>query len=423
VNLCRIQAIRPSAGGALSAFEQPEPLGHRTAHTSRTSSMIRTVIRSLWNSPALRIAAAYSVAGAAFAGSMLLLARALPKAEFGLLGLVVTILNVASRTAPLGADGIVNRRRMDPGPRLLGRVLATASVFGAGVTMLSWWVYELEAPFLILIFAGTVAGAASFVASSQFQAHEKFGISVLLNQGMNFVLLGAAGLALVLGLKTAFVPAAFFVGGFFLAAALGWAALFRSRGPDPDPGESFHWGEALSYWGVAGGAEFLHQLDRLMVPELLSFEALATFSVLAAIVGAPFHMLQLAVGYTLLPRLRREPTVLGRRILIRREGLVTGFAAMGAGALLLVVTPWVVQLFVGDKYVLPTGLIVAGLILRLNIFSWFSIALAAGGAAVGARWGLQGLLYGIGVGWVGHSVAGFALGAKHLRKTSNHVEA
>jgi len=395
----------------------------------------------------MRIAAAYSLAGAAFAGSMLLLARALPKAEFGLLGLVVTILNVASRTAPLGADGIVNRRRMDPGPRLLGRVLATASVFGAGVTLLTWLVYELEAPFLILIFAGTVAGAASFVASSQFQAHEKFGISVLLNQGMNFVLLGAAGLALVFGFKTAFVPSALFVGGFFLAAVLGWAALFRSRGPDPDPGENFHWGEALSYWGVAGGAEFLHQLDRLMVPELLSFEALATFSVLAAIVGAPFHMLQLGVGYTLLPRLRREPTVLARRRLIRREGLVTGLAAVGTGALLLVVTPWVVQLFVGDKYVLPTGLIVAGLFLgllrlvssyaktivksigttrdlvSLNVFGWFSIALAAGGAVVGARWGLEGLLYGIGVGWIGHSLAGFLLGAKHLRKSSNHVEA
>ena len=410
--------------------------------------MIKTVIRSLWSSPALRIAAAYSLAGAAFAGAMLLLARALPKPEFGLLGLVVTIQNVASRTAPLGADGIVIRRRMDPGPRLLGRVLATATVFAAAITWLSWRIYDIQPQYLVLIFAGTVAGAASYVASSQFQAEEKFGVSVLLNQGMNVVLLGAAGLALFLGLTTAFVPAALFTGGFFLAAMLGWGALLlRRRGSNPDPGEDYHWGEAISYWGVAGGAEFLHQLDRLLIPELLSFEALATFSVLAAIVGAPFHMLQLGVGYTLLPRLRKEPTILARRQLLRHESLVTGFTAAVTAGLLLVATPWIVRLFLGDKYILSTGLIIAGLFLgmlrlvssyaktivksigtttdlvKLNVFSGISIAMAVGGAAIGAQWGLEGLLYGIGIGWIGHSVAGFALGAKHLSKSSSHVEA
>ncbi len=134
--------------------------------------MIRTAIRGLWNSPALRIAAGYSLAGAAFSGAMLLLARALPKPEYGLLGLVVAILNFTSRTAPLGADGIVNRHRMDPGPRLLGRVLVTASLFGAAITCLSWIVYDLDPRTLALIFIGTLAGAASFVASSQFQANQ-----------------------------------------------------------------------------------------------------------------------------------------------------------------------------------------------------------------------------------------------------------
>ena len=112
---------------------------------------------------------------------------------------------------------------------------------------LSWLDYVLDVSYLALIFAGTVAGAASFVASSQFQANEQFGISVALNQRMNFVLLGAAGRALAYGFTTAFVPSAMFVGGFFLAAVLGWGALFRFRGPNPDPGEEYDWGEAVSY--------------------------------------------------------------------------------------------------------------------------------------------------------------------------------
>ncbi|TFG61923.1 MAG: hypothetical protein E4H28_08265 [Gemmatimonadales bacterium] len=405
--------------------------------------MLKSTIRGLWNSPALRIAAGYGLAGVAFTGAMLLLSSALTKPEYGLFGLVVAILNFTSRTAPLGLDGIVNRHRMDHGPRLLGRVIATAIVFATGISFLAWLVYDLDVLTLALIFVGTVAGAASFVAASQFQANQKFGVFVSLDQGPNLVLLGAAVVTLTLGLTKAFVPITVLVGGFSLAAILGWTALFRSRGPNPEPGEEFHWGEALSYWGVAVGSMFLNQLSRFMTPELLSFEALATFSVLAAVVGAPFHMLELGVRHTLLPRLRREPTPAGRRHLIRREGSVTGFVFLGTAGFLLVATPWIVRLFVGDKYILPTGLIIAALILglfrltssyaktivksigttadlvKLNLLSWISIALAAGGAMVGARWGLEGLLYGIGVGWIGHTIAGFALGAKHLRESAN----
>lgn len=408
--------------------------------------MIRAVLSGLWKSPSLRIAAGYSLAGAAFAGSMLLLARALPKPEYGLLGLIITMLNLTTRTAPLGVDGIVIRHRIDPRPALLGRVLATACLYGIAVVVISRLVYEIEATMLLLIFFGTVVGAASYVAASQFQAAEKFGISLALDQGNNFVLLAAAGVALSLGLSTALVPVAMFVGGLLVIAVLGWGALLQGRGPNPDSGDRINWGEAASYWGVAGGALFLHHLDRLMIPELLSIEALATFTVLAAVVGAPFHMLQLGVGFTLLPRLRNEKNAAARRRLIRMEGLVTAVAYAGTALLLLVATPWIVRLFVGDKYVLPTGLIVAALFVgllrltssyaktivksigttsdlaRLNIFSWFSIALAGGGATFGARWGLEGLLYGIGLGWLGHSIAGFALGAKHLSDSTDIVE-
>ena len=408
--------------------------------------MIRGVLGRLWKSPSLRIAAGYSLAGAAFAGAMLLLARALPKPEYGLLGLIVTMLNLTTRTAPLGVDGIVIRHRVDPGPTLLGRVLATAGVYGIAVVFISWFVYELEAVMLGLVFFGTVVGAASFVAASQFQAYEKFGVSLALDQGNNLVLLAAAGVALGFGLDTALIPVAMFVGGLLVLAAVGWGALLRDRGPDPEQGDHFQWREAASYWGVAGGALFLHHLDRLVIPELLSLEALATFTVLTTVVGAPFHMLQMGVGFTLLPRLRNEVDAAARRYLIRMEGLVTAIAYLVTAVLLLLATPWIVRLFVGDKYFLPTGLIIAALFVgllrltssyaktivksigttadlaRLNVFSWFSIALAAGGAAVGASWGLEGLLYGIGLGWIGHSIAGFMLGAKHLRDPLDTLE-
>jgi hypothetical protein len=44
--------------------------------------------------------------------------------------------------------------------------------------------------------------------------------------------------------------------------------------------------------------------DRLTTPLLLSFEDLAVLSVLLALAGPPFRLLELAVAYTLMPELK-----------------------------------------------------------------------------------------------------------------------
>lgn len=401
--------------------------------------MIRLAIRSLWNSPALRIAAGYGMLGVAFAGGNLLLARALPKPEMGLVGLLLALLGFAARTAPLGADGIVNRHRMDPGPRLLGLVLGAAVAFGVVAVIVSRLVYEFEPLILAVLFVGIVLGAASYVASAQYQAREQFGISLLLNQGNNVALLLSAFVVLGLGLQSGIVPILFFVGGFGATAIVGWATLFRSREPVSDSGDPYPWKESLSYAGVGAISLFHLSLDRLLTPELLSLEVLATLTVLLAIVGAPFHMLELGIGYTLLPRLRNAETRRDRRRLVRLEGLVTAAVYAVSAAILLMVTPIIVRLFTGDKYVLSNSLIAAALVVgllrlvatyaktivkaigttrdlvRLNVLSGLSVGLAGVGAVVGARWGLEGLLLGLGAGWIGHALAGFSLGAKHLR--------
>lgn len=385
------------------------------------------------------MAAGYGLLGIAFAGGNLLLARALPKAEMGLVSLLLALLGFAARTAPLGADGIVNRHRMNPGPRLLGIVLRTAAGFGVAVVIVSRLVYEIDLLVLIVLYFGIVLGAASYVASAEYQAREQFGVSLLLNQGNNIALLLSAVVVLGLGLQTGLVPVLFFTGGFGVTAIVGWVALFRSREPELDSGDPYPWKESLSYAGVGAIGLFHLSLDRLLTPELLSMEALATLTVLLAVVGAPFHMLELGIEYTLLPRLRNAATRHDRRRLVSLEGLITTAVYAVTAIALLVVTPIIVRLFTGDKYILSNSLITAALVVgllrlvsafaktivkavgttrdlvRLNVLSALSVGLAWVGAAVGARWGLEGLLLGLGAGWIGHSLAGFSLGAKHLR--------
>jgi hypothetical protein len=104
-----------------------------------------------------------------------------------------------------------------------------------------------------------------------------------------------------------------------------------------------------------------------------------------------------------------------------------------------VLTPLIERWLLAGKYHLSMGLIVAALfsgvakiahafaratatalatsreLALVNGAGWLSAALAIGAAIVAAPWGLTGLIYGIGVGWLAWAVASFAVVSHHLR--------
>jgi hypothetical protein len=105
----------------------------------------------------------------------------------------------------------------------------------------------------------------------------------------------------------------------------------------------------------------------------------------------------------------------------------------------MVLTPLVERWVLGSKYDLPAPLVAAALfsgvakiahafakaaatalatqreLALVNVAGWFSAALAIGCAVVAARWGLIGVIYGVGVGWLAWAVMSFALVVHHLR--------
>src|SRR4029453_13842428 len=103
-----------------------------------TSTIFRArVVRPALRSPALRAAIAVTISGAAFAIGNLLLARALPKEEYGRFALVLAISVIGIVTGPLAANVIVNRQPVNPGPRLLVRTLTTSSIVGIGLAIVA----------------------------------------------------------------------------------------------------------------------------------------------------------------------------------------------------------------------------------------------------------------------------------------------
>ncbi len=391
-------------------------------------------------SPSIRTSALFGLTGIGFVGANLVLAKILTPEDYALIALVVAIMGVAVPLGPLGIDGVVNRSLLGATRQLLLHSMGTSLLAGVASYALSFWLYEVGHRLALLVLLGVAAGGVAMVAAAVFQRYQRLTVSLLLAQNGNFTLALAAVAMAALGANGAGYPVAAMVIGYVVAGFVGWGGVRHLSGdasPFPRP---FPWRDSLHYAGVTGAGLLFLQLDRLLIPTLLSLEELATFGVLAAIAIAPFRMLQMGVAFSMLPRLRAAPTVRARRALglseLRNVGAIT---LLGSVAVLLLV-PWLLDLIFGQKYHVSQALlwaaVVAG-ILRvlggfsrgvatavcttkqmgvLNTLSWLSIVVAMAGAAVGARWGLVGLIYGTTVGWITRVVAAGFLVQPHFRR-------
>jgi hypothetical protein len=380
----------------------------------------------------------YGASGAGFAVANLILARALPTAEYAAVTLVMALLNIGFYVAPAGLDGVVNRLQLEAGPRLLRKVMVPAAAAGALFALIAVAAYGASPALAGMILLSVASGGALIVAAGQFQSEQRFGPSLALLQSTNLVLLLAAGLTVATGAHTATVPILVVTLGTVGCALWGWSALFRERHAKPHRSAEVPWREALAFLGLQIAGVVLVQLERLVLPHLLPMGELATYGVLAAVAGSLFRVLQMGVGYSLLPRLRRTPDPRQRRRLVAREArLVAGVVTLGS-ALIVVAVPLVERWFLAGKYHLTPPLVIAMIVSGVvkiansftkaagtavatprelsvaNLFGWLSVAIALVAAVIGARWGLVGVIYGVTLGWTTRAVTFAVITGRHL---------
>jgi O-antigen/teichoic acid export membrane protein len=396
-------------------------------------------VKQLWRSPTLRSVAVYGISGLGFAGANLVLARMLPMVEYGLFTLVIALVNLGFSLAPAGMDGIVNRRRLEAGPTLLRRTMSAALIVTVSLVVISEVAYELTFPGLVVVFVSTLAGGAMTVAAAQFQSEQRYGISLTLMQSPNLTLLLAALVVVLSGAREAWIPLFVFALGFVVAAVWGWSLLFRERAAKPSRESWFPWGEALSFAGLNAAGLVLIQLDRLIIPHVLSVHDLATYGVLAAIAGSLFRVLSMGVGFSLVPRLRVAVTVMERRHLIAHEAKLVSAIVVAGSVLIWFITPLIERWFLAGKYHLGASLVLAALVSgvakimnaftkstvtalaspaelsMVNLLGWASVAVAIPAAVVGAHWGLAGVIYGVALGWLMRALTAFLVTLRHLK--------
>jgi O-antigen/teichoic acid export membrane protein len=379
------------------------------------------------------------VSGAGFAVANLMLARVLPPAEYALLTLVVALVNVGFALSPAGIDGMVNRRHLEAGPRLLRRVLFATAATGSAFALAGAVAYQTSAGLTAMIFVSITAGGALMVAAAKFQSEQRFGLSLALAQSPSLILLFAALVTVATGVREAWLALLIMTLGWFPPAIWGWRTLFRERHAKPDRSVDFPWKEALSLAGLQATGLLLIQLERLVLPHVLPLRDLATFGVLGAIAGSLFRVLQMSVGYTLVPRLRATKDVRQRRRLVAKEARMVGAVVLAGSLAIWIVTPALERWFLAGKYDLAGSLVLAVVVSGVakvvnsftrasasalatprelaivNLLGWLSLAVGLVAAVAGARWGLAGVIYGVALGWVMRSVSAFYVVARHLR--------
>jgi O-antigen/teichoic acid export membrane protein len=327
-----------------------------------------------------------------------------------------------------------------PAGRAWLRVLLTCALVAALLTVASIYSYDFtifNASILFIICWG--CGMNRF-ASAVYQSRQDFRKSQWITQIHNGIFLLIAAVTFSLSLNTALPAFVTIAAAYVLVPSLVWARISSELASSTalNRTDDIKWDEGYSIVATALAIVFLTQLERLSIPSLLGEHELATFAVLAAIVGGPFRVLQIGIRYTLLPRLSGARNKHEIRQILVRDAIIAGIAVGLASLAIAIVTPWLMRVFFAEKYSIGAGLISAALIggtgkvfssisavvttslgekktlQRLNYWSWISLAVAIASAVVCSSFGLTGLVYGVSVGWYLYLCAGLALSAQYV---------
>jgi hypothetical protein len=385
----------------------------------------------------------YAASGGAFAVANLLLARRLTERDYALLTLVLAMMALGPSLAAAGLDGVAVRGGLRFVAPVALRVWLAAGVvaLGLGAAAAS---YDIGFAGVALIVVAGVTGGATAVAAAEFQRRQRFALSLLLLHAPNYTLLLAALVVTGMGGTKGWLPLLFMAFGFVAASVYAWRLVLRDPGDSPaDPGVP--WGEAISLASTNASGSIMTQLDRLIIPYLLPLGNLATYGVLSSVAGSLFRVVQRGVGYGLLPRLRAAGSVAERRRLVADEARLVLVVALAGSALIWVGMPAVEHWLLADKYRFSGALVLATLIAGcakllqafsraavtaladarelglVNVSGWVSLAISMIAAAVGAQWGLAGVIYGVGLGWLFRAAFALAVMSRHLRPAEQPV--
>ncbi len=388
----------------------------------------------------MRSAIGFAAGGAGFAAGNVLLAKVMSPDAFGVVALVLALNQFGVTFGPFGMEVVANRHRPRVGRRLGLLALAFATATGIAAAAIAFWYYGLSAGIVVLLLPMVMGSATGRVCSALFQGERRFKFAMILSQASNYILLVIALTALGLSRASESFVLIFMAAGYVIISALGWLVAYRTVNNGRREIEfDMALREGAAALGIGVGVEILSQFERLAIPKVGSVEMLGTYAVLAAVAGSPFRMIRIATSFSLLPRLRAVATAAEARAVIVRESLTALLMAVASSVGVVLVAPLVFNALLKGKYEIGLGLIAATIVVGLakiwesfstaitmscgtprsmatiSILAWICLVVAAGAMIIGARYGLLGILYGVGSAWALLAAGGSYLAVASLR--------
>lgn len=402
------------------------------------------MLRALYQSPALRSAVVFGLGGAAFSLGNLVMARSMSAHDYGLISLLIGVVSVAGPTAPLGTDYVLSRRGLLMFRALRLRTLWSAVAVSVITVAVTQWLYRMPPSLLASILVTTLAFGIAQTVAAHYQGQRQFSRSVPFMQFSNWALLPIGAVVWAGGVETAALPAALLAAGSLFTALTGWLLVrHATHAADNETAPPGLWSEALPLMAINVAGSALLQLERLIIPVTIGVEDLALFGVTASLVGSLYRMLQMAVTFTVIPRMRDAAGPADRRRLLRHEMALFTFVMGPASILIWLLAPPIAHWFLAGRYDLGAALvlatIVSGLLKVLSAFgtatvsalapdsglrllsttSWACIGIATGLAFAFRPWGLTGIIYATSAGWLVRTCVAFWICTPYLRSRAS----
>jgi len=382
------------------------------------------MLARLLKSDSLRAAIGFAAGGAGFAAGNIILAKVLTPASFGVVSLALVFNQLGLNFGPLGLEVVTNRHRFRASGHLGFLVFRSSTIIAAILAVIASYYYQLPNAVVALLFVMAIACAVNRIGVALFQGENRLSVAMVLLQIHNYVLLLAALLAVVLSQTNEVFVVSVITVGYVASMIVGWwlahHRLLAGR-QEVDPRLALK--EGLAALGIGVAVQLLWQIERLAIPKVGSIEMLGTYAVLAAVAGSPFRMIQIGTGFSLLPRLRSVTTAGAARAVLVRESSTALLMIAASIIVVLVAAPFIFNTLLEGKYPIGTNLIIASFVIgvakvcesfsttvvsacgtrrhlaTISVLGWLCVAVAIGGVIVGSRFGLVGILYGVGAAW------------------------
>jgi O-antigen/teichoic acid export membrane protein len=319
----------------------------------------------------LAVAVVFAMAGVAAAGVNLLLAGIMTVEDFGLISLVQAVVVFGTPLVSLGAADALQRlagrrgpRRPVAWPRLFRSVAVRWTVpTGAFLSLAAglWYGWTPAVTLGTAVFM--VAAGVAYLAGHILRAGGETTWGMVTVHGWRF-----ASAALVLAFLVAAparlsATAAVLLLAVSAALAVPAAALrIRRRLPGDGPlGEMWpeFRTESRLFLTITLSVTGLAHADKLLIPLVLSLDALALYSVVGWLVITPYLLVQGANTFTLVPRLRRVERSREGWELLWKYAALTAAVAIVAAIMVLTVTPTILTRLYGDRYIADSLLLLA----------------------------------------------------------------